>query len=478
MGSAPRYDVFLSHLQRNAQDTITSLQMFLKEVRPGLRFFIDVDVDMTDGLHETLRRGVMNCKAFLFFITDGVLGSIWCAQELRWAVEYGKNIVLVRETDERHGGIEMKDFFEQVPEDFLPVFKNNIAIPWYREKGFRGVSVHAILKRAALEDEHANELQKLQATKRQLTAVVRQTTSSTTAFHIIQQRSLMLKIVIFTGGFGTFEGKRAQQLYDIVFNLSFWTCGTLCLLNLIYRKTPYHNFPTDALTAYVHFPAWQSWIVWRRFVKSSACAELLSNAQAKQDRQSKFNAILRYGGWVVLAVQCAMVVDVLLGFSLPRTLDIARDGDGHDYSSFADVHALMMWVVIPPVIAAMFASYVMFGFIALLHLLDILATNDLLSKCIEPLAGYYDDPEKIAVAPAPDPALRRASRQSVFQTPRASDRAVCTGAESSSVEGSSEFGGSVIGDVVDNLQDLGGGLGRAASHERKLAGWSSPDGAT
>jgi len=135
-------------------------------------------------------------------------------------------------------------------------------------------------------------------------------------------------------------------------------------------------------------------------------------------------------------------------------LDIARDGDGHDYSSFADVHALMMWVVIPPVIAAMFASYVMFGFIALLHLLDILATNDLLSKCIEPLAGYYDDPEKIAVAPAPDPALRRASRQSVFQTPRASDRAVCTGAESSSVEGSSEFGGSVIGDVVDNLQEF------------------------
>lgn len=50
-----KYDIFLSHLQRNAQDTIISLQMFLKEVRPGLKFFIDVDVDMTDGLHETLR---------------------------------------------------------------------------------------------------------------------------------------------------------------------------------------------------------------------------------------------------------------------------------------------------------------------------------------------------------------------------------------------------------------------------------------
>lgn len=79
---ADKYDIFLSHLQRNAQDTIISLQMFLKEVRPTLKFFIDVDVEMTDGLHETLRKGVLHCKAFLFFITDGILESIWCAQEL------------------------------------------------------------------------------------------------------------------------------------------------------------------------------------------------------------------------------------------------------------------------------------------------------------------------------------------------------------------------------------------------------------
>eukprot|EP00971_Amphidinium_carterae_P025808 509145-Amphidinium_carterae.1 len=35
-------------------------------------------------------------------------------QELRWAVQYDKNIVLVRETDERHGGIEMNMFLQQL----------------------------------------------------------------------------------------------------------------------------------------------------------------------------------------------------------------------------------------------------------------------------------------------------------------------------------------------------------------------------
>lgn len=68
---------------------------------------------MRDGLQETIRRGVQTCGAFLFFITDGILGSPWCLQELRWAVQYGKNIVIVRETDarrlaqQRGGGVVM-----------------------------------------------------------------------------------------------------------------------------------------------------------------------------------------------------------------------------------------------------------------------------------------------------------------------------------------------------------------------------------
>lgn len=171
---------------------------------------------------------------------------------------------------------------------------------------------------SARQDEHANELQKLQVTKKQLMAVVKLSKSSTTAFDIIQQRSMMLKIVIIMGGFGTFKSKKAQRLYDIIFNVSFWTCGSVCALNLIYQKMPYHNLPTDMLTAYVHLPAWQSWLIWRRFVKTQGCAELLAKAQSNQDRAKKLNTILRFGGWLVLLVQCVMVPSPRFAFGRTR----------------------------------------------------------------------------------------------------------------------------------------------------------------
>merc|ERR1719410_2110549 len=126
-------DIFLSHLQRNGQDAIIAMRMYLQQAQPGIRTFIDLEVDMKGDLSKTLHDAVQNCFAFLFFITDGILESKWCAQEIRWAVQYKKNIILVRETDERHGGIDMKDFFKQVPQDLMETFQNIIAIPWYRQ---------------------------------------------------------------------------------------------------------------------------------------------------------------------------------------------------------------------------------------------------------------------------------------------------------------------------------------------------------
>lgn len=60
---------------------------------------------------------------------------------------------------------------------------------------------------------------------------------------------------------------------------------------------------------------------------------------------------------------------------MPQTLVFEQKGF-HEFHKFASVHALIMWVVIPPVVAAMFASYVMFAFVALLHILDIMATEE------------------------------------------------------------------------------------------------------
>jgi hypothetical protein len=100
------HDIFLSHLQRNAQNTVIAMNLFLRDAAPGVRTFIDLEVNMNKkgGLQNALRNGVRRSRALLFFITDGIFKSEWCCQELRWAREMGRTIILVNETDARHGG--------------------------------------------------------------------------------------------------------------------------------------------------------------------------------------------------------------------------------------------------------------------------------------------------------------------------------------------------------------------------------------
>ena len=50
-------------------------------------------------------------------------------------------IVLVMETDKRHGAIDMKVAMSQCPDDLKHVLRENIAISWYRQPEFRDVSI-------------------------------------------------------------------------------------------------------------------------------------------------------------------------------------------------------------------------------------------------------------------------------------------------------------------------------------------------
>lgn len=388
--TAGKYDLFLSHLQRNGQDAVISMQMCLQQLLPNIKIFIDLDVNMHGDLKGTLRNGVENCSAFVFFITDGILTSQWCLQEFRWAMQFHKTIVLVRETDDRHGAIAMTDFLKQVPKDLLEPFQNIIAIPWYRQPAFRQISVQEIVQAAGIGNKYARDLQNLQKVKEDLEEIYMGSDDPVSAVDVIQQESWAMRAVFFLGGFTQFNNRCVNALYTIVFNVSFWTCGILCAANLAYQAVPYHIVSTDALTAYVHFPAWQSWLTWRYFVKSKKCDELLTKVYSQPHNQYIVAITCRVAGWLVLLVQIVMVSDVLFGFSLPYAL-----GQGLEQGcklpflkEFKAIHSYGMWFIIPPVIAAMFGSYSMFAFIAMLHILDIRTVRSVLLECLnEGLVG-------------------------------------------------------------------------------------------
>jgi len=351
---------------------------------------------MKGDLSKTLHDAVKDCGAFLFFITDGILDSKWCAQEIRWAVQYKKIIILVRETDERHGGIDMKDFFKQVPSDLMETFQNIIAIPWYREPAYRDISVKSILKAAQLEDTHAEDMRRMSQTREQLEALSSSPSLNMTAIECISKHSVPLMIVFFMGGFWRPRTKILNRIYVVIFNISFWLCGMLCLTNIIYKAVPYHVFSTDFLTAYVHLPAWQGWRIWRKYVLSHQCKSLLARIFERPDFAEQVAFVCKVAGWLILIVQMAMVCVVLAGFSLPNTLrwtslDTKEWLHAHslgDYVLLETVHAGIMWFIIPPVTASMFASYSMFAFVSVLHLLDVEILKETLRDCAHIVARF------------------------------------------------------------------------------------------
>jgi hypothetical protein len=377
------------------------MQMYLKQAQPGIQTFIDLEVDMQGDLSKTLHDAVQNCAAFLFFITDGILESKWCAQEIRWAVQYKKNIILVRETDERHGGIDMKDFFKQIPQDLMETFQNIIAIPWYREPAYRDVSIKSILNAAQLQDTYAEDLKRLSTTREQLEALTGSQSMGMTAVECISKQSTPLMIVFFMGGFWQPRTVMWNRIYVIIFNISFWLCGLLCLANIVYKAVPYHVMATDFLTAYVHLPAWQGWRMWRKYVLSTECNTLMGRIFERSDLAKQVAFACRVAGWLILIVQMAMVAVVLMGFSLPNALEwpsldkeVIHAHSPGDYRLFETVHGGIMWFIIPPVIAAMFASYSMFGFVSMLHLLDVEILKETLGDCSNIVARFQRNMKK------------------------------------------------------------------------------------
>ena len=87
----------MSHAQADASGTVGTL--FLEYEKLGLHNWIDMKQALLTL--EGMRQGVRDSQVFLLVLTEHVLGSWFCQQELRCAVTLGKSIQLVVESDDR-----------------------------------------------------------------------------------------------------------------------------------------------------------------------------------------------------------------------------------------------------------------------------------------------------------------------------------------------------------------------------------------
>lgn len=131
------YNLFISHKQENGGSIALTIKLLLLEKNPNLKIFLDID-DL-DNIHN-LEENIKNSDNVLLLITDGIFERHYVIKELRAAIKYNKNIIVLWEKD----GCKNFPKKEQIPEDLKTILDIK-AIHWISESEHRKIVIDKIL---------------------------------------------------------------------------------------------------------------------------------------------------------------------------------------------------------------------------------------------------------------------------------------------------------------------------------------------
>ncbi|CAE8644949.1 unnamed protein product [Polarella glacialis] len=223
------WDFFLSHKQSNAQDTVQNLMMILTARLPGVSFWLDVEQDPTE---KGMRHGVQNSKDVLIYLTTGLVESKYCQMEMRWALEFEKNIILVMETDERHGKPSIDTLITSCPPDLKHIFAENVIIPWYRDPEFREISVEKIIRARSVKKAGPTVLAE-STTK--LKFMTRSKSSDSAGGDVFDWTFVYFTVLCGVALPGA--GKKTKA-WSMAVRIILLTCGCMCLSRVFTTEGP------------------------------------------------------------------------------------------------------------------------------------------------------------------------------------------------------------------------------------------------
>ena len=182
------------------------------------------------------------------------------------------------------------------------------------------------------------------------------------------------------GSFAVAKAGDAAPAAKVTFLVSFLACGTTCALNLYFFQSPAHNYPTDFLTAYVHVPALQGYLFWKRKTSDPRFLELVSALEkANPAHAVKTRRHIRIICTLANVALVGMSIIVLCGYSVPAQLAAAAAAERDHvpaHHSFMYWHAVVMWPVIPPVISCYFSTCALLIFFSALAGLEAKACRE------------------------------------------------------------------------------------------------------
>ena len=170
-----RWDVFISHTQRNANAKLLALDLYGSLKERGITAWLDVKMKNRD--EAAMREGVRNSTICVAIISDGdgTDGTAYfmrpfCLSELRWAVEANVFIQPVIDIDDKK---RIGEFMQQAPEDlkflgginFLELYRGSLDFWDTSVNGVVGVLNDKKVPNANLIEEYAEIVNAMQSSK-------------------------------------------------------------------------------------------------------------------------------------------------------------------------------------------------------------------------------------------------------------------------------------------------------------------------
>ena len=139
------YDLFISHYQKTGQKLALIINDELIVLNKNLNIFLDINCSF--DIHD-LEENIKNSNNVLLLITQGVFEREFVKLELKTALKYNKNIIIVWDKQECPNFPNEKD----IDEDIRPILKI-FAQEWHPVKLYRNVLMNEILERIKIKSD-------------------------------------------------------------------------------------------------------------------------------------------------------------------------------------------------------------------------------------------------------------------------------------------------------------------------------------
>eukprot|EP00935_MAST-01C_sp_MAST-1C-sp1_P002370 g2370.t1 len=142
----------VSHCQSSGADQANAIYLELE--RMGFKVWYDNRA--SDLTKEGMLKGIDRAAAFLLFLSLDVLQRPYCQMEIRHALALKKPIVLLHESDARHGGYDFRAAHAAAPTDLRLLLDNNESLPFRRRGYERDGMLKTLVERAGFAQLYAS----------------------------------------------------------------------------------------------------------------------------------------------------------------------------------------------------------------------------------------------------------------------------------------------------------------------------------